>query len=49
MLKVVGIPINKLNQNLSQLHGYGGFTVFKMAAVRHLGFVKFKFFNGRRG
>ena len=24
-------------------------TVFKMVAVRHLGFVKFKFFNSRRG
>jgi len=25
------------------------FTVIKMAAVRHLGFVKFEFFNGRGG
>jgi len=26
-----------------------GQAVFKMAAVRHLGFVKFKYFNGRSG
>ena len=25
------------------------FVIFKMAAVRHLGFVKFEFFNGLRG
>jgi len=29
------------------LQRYGDLTVFKMAAVRHLGFVKFEFFNGR--
>jgi len=28
------------------LQTYGDLTVFKMAAVRHLGFVKFEFFNG---
>ena len=28
---------------------YGDFKVFKMAAVSHLGFVKFEFFNGRKG
>jgi len=32
-----------------RLQRYGDLTVFKVAAVRHLGFVKFKFFNGRRG
>ena len=26
---------------------YSDLTVFKMAAVRHLGFVKFEIFNGR--
>ena len=26
---------------------YGDLTVFKMAAVRHIGFLKFNFFNGR--
>jgi len=31
------------------LQEYGDLTVFNMAAVRHLGFVKFKFFNGRSG
>ena len=31
------------------LQRYGDLTVFKMAAVRHLGFVKFEFFNGLRG
>ena len=29
------------------LQTYGDLTVFKMAAVRHLGFVKFEIFNGR--
>jgi len=28
---------------------YGDLTVFKMAAVRRLGFVKFEIFNGRSG
>ena len=34
---------------VTRLHRYGDFTVFKMAAVRHLGFVKFEIFNGRNG
>jgi len=36
----------KIGQRLQR---YGDLTVFRMSAVRHLGFVKFKFFNGRRG
>jgi len=36
----------KIGQTLQR---YGDLTVFKMAAVRHLGFVKFKFFNGGTG
>jgi len=28
------------------LQKYGDLTVFKMAAVRHLGFVEFEFFKG---
>jgi len=43
----------KIGQNFmkigKRLQRYGDLTVFKVAAVRHLGFVKFKFFNGRRG
>ena len=36
----------KLNKNQSKVAEIGDVTVLKMAAVRHLGFVKFKFFNG---
>jgi len=31
------------------LRRYGDLTVFKMAAARHLGFLKFIFFNGQDG
>ena len=41
----------KFHQNRSNgcLQKYGDLMVLKMAAVRHIGFVKFKFFNGRSG
>jgi len=40
----------KFHQNRKKLlHRYGNLRVLKMAAVRHLGFVKFEFFNGLRG
>ena len=32
---------------IKRLQRYDDLTVLKMAAVRHLGFVKFEFFNGR--
>jgi len=32
------------SKSVKQLHRYGDLTVFKMAAVRHLGFVKLEFF-----
>ena len=35
--------------SVKRLQRYGDLTVLKMAAVRHLGFVKFEFFNGRSG
>ena len=35
------------SKSVKRLEIYGDLTVFKMAAVRHLGFVKFKLFNGR--
>jgi len=34
---------------VKRLQRYGDLTVFKMAAVRHLVFVKFEIFNGRSG
>jgi len=37
------------SKSVKRLHRYGDLTVFKMAAVRHLGFVKFEIFNGRSG
>jgi len=37
------------SKSVKRLQTYGDSTVFKMAAVRHLGFVKFEFFNGLRG
>jgi len=37
------------SKSVKRLQTYGDLTVFKMAAVRHLGFVKFEFFNGLRG
>jgi len=36
-------------KSVKRLQRYGDLTVFKMAAVRHLGFVKFEIFNGRSG
>jgi len=37
------------SKSVKQLQRYGDLTVFKMAAVRRLGFVKFEIFNGRSG
>ena len=37
------------SKSVKRLQRYGDLTVFKMAAVRHLGFVKFEIFNGRNG
>jgi len=34
---------------VTRLQRYGDLKVLKMAAVRHLGFVKFDFFNGQGG
>ena len=36
-------------KSVKRLQRYGDLTVLKMAAVRHLGFVKFEIFNGRNG
>ena len=36
------------SKSVKRLQRYGDLTFFKMAAVRHLGFVKFEFFNGQR-
>jgi len=33
------------SKSVKRLQRYGDLTVFKMAAVRHLGFVKFEIFN----
>ena len=38
-----------LSKSVTRLQRYGDLTVLKMAAVRHLGFVKFETFNGRSG
>jgi len=35
-----------LSKSVKRLQRYGDFTVLKMAAVRHLGFLKFEFFGG---
>ena len=35
------------SKSVKRLQRYGDLTVLKMAAVRHLRFVKFEFFNGR--
>ena len=35
------------SKSVIRLQRYGHFTVFRMADVRHLGFVKFEFFNGQ--
>ena len=37
------------SKSVKRLQRYGDLTVFKMAAVSHLGFVKFDFFNVLRG
>jgi len=37
------------SKSVKWLRRYGDLTVFKMAAVRHLRFGKFKFFNGLGG
>jgi len=37
------------SKSVKRLQRYGDLTVLKMAAVRHLGFVKFEFFNGQSG
>jgi len=37
------------SKSVKRLERHDNLTVFKMAAVRHLGFVKFKFFKGQRG
>jgi len=37
------------SKSVKRLQSYGDLTVLKMAAVRHLGFVKFEIFNGRSG
>ena len=37
------------SKSVKRLQRYGDLTVFKKAAVRHLGFVKFEFFNSRSG
>ena len=39
----------KISQTFAKMQRYGNLTVFKMAAVRHLGFVKFEFLNGWSG
>ena len=35
------------SKSVKRLQRYGDLTVFKLAAVRHLGFVKFEIFNGQ--
>jgi len=35
------------SKSVKWLHRYGDLTVFKIAALRHVGFLKFKFFNGQ--
>jgi len=37
------------SKSVKRLRRYGDLTVFKVAAARHLGFWKFKFFNGLDG
>jgi len=37
------------SKSVKRLQRYVGLTAFKMAAVRHLGFLKFNFFNSRSG
>ena len=42
-------PCQTSAKSVKGLRRYGDLTVFKMAAVRHLGFWKFKFFNSQDG
>jgi len=37
------------SKSVKRLQRYGDLTVLKIAPVRHLGFVKFEFFNGQSG
>jgi len=37
------------SKSVKRLQRYGDLTVIKMAAVRHLGFVKYEMFNCRSG
>jgi len=37
------------SKSVKRLQRYSDLTFFKMAAVRHLGFVKFEIFNGQGG
>jgi len=42
-------PCQISSKSVKRLQRHGDLTVFKMAAVRHLGFVKFEIFNSRSG
>jgi len=42
-------PCQILSKSVKRFRRYGDLTVFILAAVRHLGFWKFKFFNGLGG
>jgi len=42
-------PCQISSKSVKRLRRYGDLTIFKMAAVRHLGFWKVKFFNGLGG
>jgi len=52
-LSAVGGPYASSRQisskSVKRLQRYGDLTVLKMAAVRHLGFVRFEFFNDQSG
>jgi len=37
------------SKSMERLQRYGDLRVFNMAAIRHLGFLKFNFFNGLGG
>jgi len=43
------VIVPNLIKSVKLLQRYGDLTVLKMAAVRHLGFVKFELFNGQSG
>ena len=42
-------PCRISSKSVTRLQRYGNLTVFKMAGVRHLGFVKFQYFNDLSG